>query len=306
MSACLSALAEVSVVDRQQSDPVRYWTVVGVVSAVAALCEIAFVSWDSLRAVHAMSVAAGVLVDDRIPRDQVLAGLARAALEVPNPRDNDLGIDPYRETPRAALAAAALAYKVKVSFTNIILKLVVRRALGRAAIRAYLVPFVAIPGTALWNALVCRVVLREARIRVFGPSLAHHIVDTLLPQAQPLSLSLADAAVRAVASCIVRSADLHPNLEHLLAAVVARTGTPFPLGADDSRGFITLLPRLPPHEAAVIRRLLRAAVVVDGKFARRERVLLAEAASALGDVEDFAAVEAECQRMVAGEPLLLR
>lgn len=304
LSAAIAAVAEVLVLEHQESRPLLFWLVVGGASAVAAVLEIAFLSWDALRSVHAMSVAAGVITDERFERQQVLTSLARAALEVPNPPTTAHGLDAYRETSKAVLVAAALVYKLKVSATNVVLKQVVRRALGRAALRSWLVPFVAVPVTALWNAVVSALVLREARVRIFGPSLAHDVVARLLPPDAALSPLLAEALPRAVGACVVRSADAHPNLEQLLDAVVRRCGT-LPPTIDDSRAFLALLPRLSPGERDAARRLLRAACVIDGRIARRERVLLAEAAAAVGQSEDMRLIEHERSRMLAGEPLAL-
>jgi hypothetical protein len=305
LSALVCALAELLVIDVQDTAPVTYWGVVGAAAAVASIVEIGFLSWDSLRAVHAMSVAAGVLVDEAEERHAVITSLARAALEVPNPPESMHGLDPYKETPRPLLVVIALAYKLKVSATNAVLKLLVRRALGRAALRAYLVPFVALPVTAAWNAWVCSLVLKEARVRIFGPSLARDVVNRLLPPEMVLTTEMREALPRAIGSCVVRSADVHPNLEELLRVVVARTGRGPPPGVDDSRAFLASLPKLTLDEGLLVRRLLRVAAVIDGRVARRERALLREAAAALGAVEDEVLVDEERARMVKGEPLAL-
>ena len=55
-----------------------------------------------------------------------------------------------------------------------------RRILGRVAVRSVLgalVPFVAVPVTATWNALLTWKLLREARIRAMGPSAVAELVD---------------------------------------------------------------------------------------------------------------------------------
>ena len=299
-SALISALADLCVQEQQASRPVLYWGVVAAAGITAAVLEICFLSFDALRSVHAMSVATGGLDDDDAGRrSRVLTSLARAALEVPNPPTSAFGVNPHREANKVLLVSAAVLYKLKVSATNVILKQVVRRMLGRAAVRSFL-PFVAIPATAAWDFLVCRLVMREARVRVFGPSLANDVVDRLLPPGHPVSAPLAEALARAAASCVVRSADLHPNLELLLAALVARLEVPVPPSVDDSAAFLALLPSLDEGDASVVRRFLRAATVIGGRVARRERALLKDAQAWIdGDVE------AERCRVLAGEPLLL-
>jgi hypothetical protein len=244
-----------------------------------------------------MSEAAGVYGDTRLRRSAVLTALARAALEVPNPRTSDLGIDPHKETRKSLLVAAALVYKLKVSATNIALKFVVRRALSRVAMRTYIVPFVAVPVTAAWNAAVTAIVLREARVRIFGPSLAHDVVDRLL--ATPVPPRVAEAMLRAVGSCVVRTADLHPNLETLLELLRDKLAVPMPSDVESSRVFLALLANLTNEERDLTLRTLRAAAVIDGRVARREKQLLVEANAWNDDIDG------ERRRVIAGEQLLL-
>lgn len=303
-SALVSAGAEILVLAHQQTSPLLFWLVVLGGSAAAAVAEIAFLSADSLRAVYEMSIAAGAELEREDGRRQTLAILARAALELPDPSSSHRGIDPYRESRRTVLLLAALVYKLKVSATNIVLKQLVRRALGRAAVRAWLLPLVAIPGTVLWNVLTCRAVLREARIRVVGPSLAADTVARLVPAEVSLSPLLAEALPRAVGACVVRTAALHPNLERLLELIGTRAGG-LPPRVDDSRAFLQLLPRLDPDEQAVALRFLRAAAVIDGKLTRAERRLLAEADSATGRDHQPQLADAERRRVLAGERLTL-
>ena len=98
--------------------------------------------------------------------EQVARSLVRAALELPNPREPICGVDPYARTPRWKLTLLAIGYKLKVGVTSFLLKVFLRRLLGRAALRV-LIPLAAIPVYATWNTLVTRWVLRQARIRAF-------------------------------------------------------------------------------------------------------------------------------------------
>ncbi|MCC7111376.1 MAG: hypothetical protein IT382_18930 [Deltaproteobacteria bacterium] len=304
LSALAAGLTEAAVRPWEESDPVLFWGAVGGVSALAAVGEIAFLSWDSLRSAHRLSLAAGLVLDETQERQQTLAILARAALEVPSPPDAVAGINPLKETQRWRLLLAGLAYKLKVSATNLIFKQLLRRALGRAAVRAWL-QFVSIPVTAAWNAFACARVLRELRVRVFGASLAADVVRRLLPGDSLVEPLLAEALLRAVGACVVRSADPHPNLARLFEALERRTGASRPLHLDDPKRFLTSVAALPPELRVTALRLLRAAVVCDGRIARRERELLAEAAAAAALTHDERELEGERRRVLAGEALAL-
>jgi hypothetical protein len=304
LSALASAVAEMVMQPWETSNVALFWGVIGGVTVVASVLEIGFLSFDALRSVAGLARAAGIRVDDEAQRAEVVASLARAALEVPDPIVSPMGVDPLRESSRWALVLAALVYKLKVSATNVLLKLVVRRALGRAVVRAWL-PLLAIPGTAAWNAFVCLIVLREARVRIFGPSLVVDVTERLLGGTKPVSSQLAEVCARAVGACIVRSADLHPNLEILLGHVLRRTGIARPADVDDSQRFLALLPKLPESERKDAFRMLTTAAVIDGRLAKREKRLLAEAAHAAGLSFDPQIIEAERRCVRAGRPLAL-
>ncbi len=282
---------------------VRFWSVVGGVTVVASVVEILFLYWDALRSVHALSVAAGVpLFEGEDPEEAVAAGLARAALELPNPPEPLFGVDPRREASKVKLLVSSLAYKAKIGVSNFILKALVRRMMGRVVVRAWL-EFVSIPVTALWNALVAAQVMREARIRAMGPSAVIELVRVIFASAPPLSQAAKDGVFRAVASAIVRTTDLHPNLARLLAEVGAKIGAPVREAPDDTFRFLEDLARLSPEEQRVVLRTLAVAAIIDGRLNEPEKRLLAAALKACGRNADLAPVLALRKRFVAGEAI---
>ncbi|MDI1428179.1 LBF_2804 family protein [Polyangium sorediatum] len=308
VSAALAAGAEVLAdrlfgADHASFDvAARYWALVGGVTIVAAVAEILYLYWDSLRAVHQLSRAAGLdpfATETSGDGAAVAAALARAALELPNPTERVFGVDPRREASKFKLAIASLLYKVKVSVTNFAVKVLVRRLAGRALVRTWL-PFVAVPGTAAWNGIVCWVVLREAKIRVMGPSAARELVGAIFDQGITLSAEGRLALVRAVASSIVRTEDLHPNLHAVLVEVLRRVDDPLPDGIDDSRVFLDILARLPSAEQRMALQVLLSAAIIDGRFTSAETRLLHEAQAACGRTPDVRPAERLRRAFVAG------
>ncbi|HEX4341036.1 MAG TPA: hypothetical protein VH062_34240 [Polyangiaceae bacterium] len=283
---------------------VSYYGVFGFLAVVFAIAEIAFLYWDGLRSVRALSLVAGLELHKE-PNSEVATALARAALELPNPPDVTLGVDPTRESNKLELAIASAVYKLKISVTNFLFKAVVTRGLGRAATRG-LLAFTAIPINSAWNGLVCWSVLREARLRVMGPSAATEMVEAAFVDHPEPSPALLAAAHQSVGSAVVRTQQLHPNHTALIRAFRKRFGEP-PAGLeqDDSRGFLAALATLPPDEASVVLRMLAAAAILDGRLVRAERRLLDEAyrvarvSSRLSDVERLRSA------FVQGDPIAL-
>jgi hypothetical protein len=277
-----------------------FWLTFGLASLVAAVLEIAYLYWDALRAVRKLADVTGLTVGEE-EDDEVALALARAALELPSPPHPTMGVDPRREATRLELALASFVYKLKITVTNFLFKAVLRRALGRAVTRA-LLAFTAIPVNAVWNITVCWLVLREARIRVMGPTAAEEIVRTVLDARPALSQEGKLAVHRAVASAIVRTRELHPNLIALMRSVRARVGEPAP-GAvlDETRLFLDSLRTLEPSEAKAVLCVLTAAAILDGRLVRHERRLLVEARRCIGSSVDLTTVERLRRAFVAGD-----
>lgn len=254
----------------------RYWSVFGTGAVAFAALEILYLGWDGLRSVTRLSAVAGLELSKDDNKEVALA-LARAALELPNPPEAVLGVNPHREASKAQLLVASAVYKLKIAVTNFVFKQVVLHVAPAMATRLVLA-FTAIPINGLWNGLVCWSVLREARIRVMGPSAALDMLDAVLEQEPPPSPALALALHRAVASCIVRTRELHPNHVAIVRAVRQRLGDPSDdTDIDDSERFLGALPGLTPTERQVVIRMLAVAAILDGRLVRAERRLLAEA-----------------------------
>lgn len=305
LSGGACAATEVFADAQWPADPVTYWTVLGVVTVVASVLEIAFIYWDTLRSVHELARVAGLELfgKDRESSDEALIdALARAALELPNPVDLTAGVNPHREAKKWRLVLISLAYKAKVGVTNFVAKLLLRRVLSRVALRG-LLPFVALPVTAMWNGIVMWLVLREARIRAMGPSAIEELVKVVFDDAPELSAQGRLSAVRAVASAIVRTQDLHPNLVRLLSTVGRRAGDTGKNELDDVGLFLSNLKALEAAELKVSLQLLAIACVVDGKLSPREKRLWTDAMASVGRDVSFAGLQKLLTAFVRGDEI---
>lgn len=283
-------------------DRASYWGVYGAAAIVFAVLEIAFLYWDGLRAVRKLSLVAGLRLGHRDNEEAALA-LARAALELPNPPEPVLGVNPHREASKPQLILASVVYKLKISVTNFLFKALLQRALGRFATR-FVLAFAAIPVNALWNGLVCWSVLREARIRVMGPSAALEMLDVVLEEHSPPSPRLVSAIHQAVGSAIVRTRELHPNHAAMLRALRDRLGQPLEgVPLDDSAAFLRSLPQLDVAERRVVLRVLAAAAILDGRLVRGERRLLEQAYAAAELDSGVEHVERLRRAFVAGDAI---
>jgi len=277
-----------------------YFGVFGALAIFFAVLEILYLGWDGLRSVTRLSAVAGMELS-RDENKEVALALARAALELPSPQEAVAGVNPHREASKFQLIVASAVYKLKIFATNFVFKQLLRRVLSPALGRV-LLPFAAVPINGLWNGLVCWSVLREARIRVMGPSATQEMLSAVLEGEPEPRAVLVEAIHRAVGSAIVRTRELHPNHVALVRAVRLRLGEPEPLlQLDDSAAFLELLPRLELAERRVALRVLAVAAILDGRLVRGERNLLSEAYRSAELPSGAVHVEALRRAFVAGD-----
>lgn len=285
----------------------KFWAVVGIATGVAAVAEILFLYWDILRSTHELARAAGLELFGRTRKasdDALVDALARAALELPNPIEDDRGINARREASKTRLLVASLAYKAKVGVTSFLVKLLLRRVLTRVLVRGTLqtlLPFVGVPVTAAWNAVVTWWVLREARIRAMGPSASQELVEVIFGDAPALSEAGRVSAARAVAASIVRTQDLHPNLSALLDAVMDQVKDTGNAELDDVGEFLSGLKQLSAVERKVTLQVLAIACIVDGRFSAKERQLWSDALAAAGRPIEWQTIERLRAAFVRGD-----
>lgn len=198
-----------------------YWAWYGGIALLVSLLEILAMYWVLLRSVAGIADAAGLSFSSGDANDVLTTGLSRAALDIPNPRRSLHGIDPYaRASPLKMLAYTAL-YRIKVGATSFIVRILARRVLARSGLRV-LLPFVAVPVFAGWNALIAWWVIREARVRAAGPLAVREAVAAL--ERARLDDAGKRLALDAVAELVVAAQDAHPNYDLLLARLCESLG----------------------------------------------------------------------------------
>ncbi len=258
----------------------EFYAWVGGVTLLATALEIFYIHITSIKATQKLAAIAGLdLFPDGTPESATAYILVRAALELPNPPATDLGLDHHRESSKWIILFATLIYKIKIFATNVIARLILRRLLGRVVARVWL-ELIAIPVTAAWNYAAARVVMREARVRTLGPSLAREFVDRLKEEKELLSPQAKECLLQAVGANIVRTVDPHPNLV-LLFRLLAEAFEVDPMSEtefDSSQALLANLANLSGMEQSYVLKVLETATLIDGRMRRREISLL-EAAS---------------------------
>lgn len=196
-----------------------YWAGYMVFAGFITVLEIGFLYWNALRGVSMVSRLAGLRYgqDEPFPPEIQLTvhGVSRVALEYPSPGSLIYGVDPHAYLRGWKLTFKALLYRLKISLSSFILRLVLRRLLGRLTLRGFL-PVLTGPLYAVWNAWIAARITQEAYLQARGPELVQQIME---------SLANSDAHTRylvaqGVGELMMRNKHPHPNLVLLLARLL--------------------------------------------------------------------------------------
>jgi hypothetical protein len=259
-----------------------YYSLQGSITILLLIVELAVLFWVAVRTVHALARLAGLTHTDDEPLlpgpDNVPNLLARAALEIPDPVVQFMGIDPLRKASKLKLVATGVLYKAKIFLSNAGAKFLAQRILGKGAARVS-VSWVAVPITGLWNWLVLWKVAREARLRLFGYWLVHHLTREVLTEDRFLHMSTRGklVCIRAVAVTMVLTQRYHPNMLMLLNRLATLLNIQDGDDYDNLAVFYDELHKLEPHERWFVLDLLCVAVAMDGRLTKLERKYLQEA-----------------------------
>jgi putative flippase GtrA len=274
---------------QENMDSTAYYLLYGSVLAVMLVIELAVLYWLGLKTVFSLACLTGhhqALDDAGLPVDDAVPNiLARAALEVPDPVIQYLGIDPSKHISKSKLFLVAALYKAKVILSSVVVKFLLVRIAGKGEMRNAF-SWVSIPVTGLWNAFTLYKVAREARLRLFGHKLAEHIVSKVLTDDMIAHLSpiAREGAVRAVATMMVLAQDYHPNLLILLIRLSNTFEIKENSEYDNWEDFLTLLDQVSEPERYFLLDLLSVSAAFDGQLSRMERHHLPEAFKDLTDI----------------------
>ena len=188
-----------------------YFTVLFGGGAFFTILEIAFLYKETL--FHSAQMLS-LMPSQKKPNmtDHINQSVIKAALEIPNLRKPIFGIDPLHETSRIMLFIHTILYKAKITISNVIIKMLIRRLFGRVITKAY-VEFVGIPLFGCWNAWITKKILFETRLRIVGASCVDHFFSILYPNGlQDISLQQVQFQFALIRQKVLQSKSFHPNV----------------------------------------------------------------------------------------------
>jgi hypothetical protein len=248
---------------------------IGAVNLVSIIIEFYLLFLIALRSVHEVSE---LINTHSHKKDFLKAGpfnitniLSRAAMQLPDPEIQILGINPFEKVSKRNLLILGLLYKCRILLTNLIAKFIMNAAIG-VTIAGISIKYEALPVECFWNAMVILLVVKEARLRLFGFALSNHIADNVIHDRllKQLSPEAKIGCLRAIGNTVVMAQNYHPNVIILLLRFQDLLHIKEEHQYDDWNLFLECLKKVNEKERNFLLDLLTVAASFDGKISRLE------------------------------------
>jgi hypothetical protein len=129
----------------------------------------------NIHSVHLIAAATGFINSKDKYSEEKRAKLLGISTEEKDKSLLNYGIDPLQGMAKFQIFAITALFALKATLSNLVMKIIVRRVLGRYAVREVL-DMLGIPIFAFWNAMATRTVLREARVVIMGQNMIDNIL----------------------------------------------------------------------------------------------------------------------------------
>jgi len=259
-------------------ESIYYYGVLSLITVVFLVIEVGVLYWLGIRGVYTLAYLTGYKEDEKSglpPEYDVKKMMVRSALEIEDPAIEYLGIDPQKYVSSHWLLVRTLLYKAKIMLTTILAKLLLRKLAMRYGVRVGFV-WIAIPVTAIWDAIVMYRVIQDAKLRLFGYHLSKYIAQEIITDKLLGSYSkdIQEGAIRAVSTIMVLSQNYHPNNVLLLIRLNENIAIKDEKNYDDLEVYLKYLKKLSVEERHLLRTLSGISAVFDGKMKREEKKAL--------------------------------
>ena len=257
-----------------------YYLILALITVLLLTVEIATLYWLGIKSVHTLALLTGYegKPDSHLPLEyDVKNMMVRSALELEDPMVEYLGIDPSKYASKKWLVVKALLYKAKIALTSVIARFALRKIALRYGMRLNFI-WVAIPITAMWDAVVMYRVIRDAKLRLFGYHLSQYISEEIITDKflKVYSSSVKEGAIRAISTVMVLSKNYHPNNIILLIRLNKNMKVKDEKNYDDLKLLLAYLEVATEKERHLLRTLAGIAAVFDGTLNRAEKLALKE------------------------------
>jgi len=241
-------------------------------SLILVLIEIWYLNFLNIRTVAKIARACGFPDEINENYENNLSALIAVGLEKKHKQLQSIGINPYMGLSKWKLFAYQIAIRFKALLTNILFKMLIRRLLGRYALRA-VIDLVGIPVYAFWNAYASSVIIREALVRIMAPPLIKKFVDQIYADHNQND-DIKQIVYDSLQSISVSKRSYHYNHFLLSISLLNKFNIPVKENPYFIEDFHDYIRSADPEVKIAYSKVLVFGIIIDGKVSKREIILL--------------------------------
>ncbi len=196
-----------------------------------------------------------------------IQALTDVSLEKPAKRILEFGINPLAGLPKFGLFMFTSLYSLKATLSNLFVKFVLGRVLGRLYLKTY-IDYIGIPIFAFWNIFATNKIINEAVLRIMAPNIIKNLVNELSKYKNDKDYEriLFDS----LQFMAVTKRDFHHNHFLLINQVFNAFDLDKSIITTHYEDFIVQLATLPKPQAVLVVKLLVLGLIIDGSLSARE------------------------------------
>jgi len=240
-----------------------------VYSLVLVLLEIWFLTFTNIKAVADIAKACGHPNPNDPNFENNISALISVGLEKKQKQLESIGINPYEGLNPVGVFIFQIILRLKATVSGILFKLLVKKALGRYALRA-VIDFAGIPVYSFWNIWGSRKVMDESRIRVMAPPLIKRCSD-LLYESQKDNPEFVKSLYDSLQLISESKRSFHYNHFLLSVTLLERFGIEIKEEPPYNEDFLEEIPALAPQTRKAVQKLFVFGIMIDGAISRREK-----------------------------------
>lgn len=160
------------------NEPIKVEIEFMIFSVVLVMIEIWYLTYINIKAVSGIAHICGHPNPTDENYKHNLEALIAVGLERKHKQLENIGINPYEGLNKVGVIVFQFLLRLKATASNMLFRMVMKRALGRFALRLVL-DMLGIPVYAAWNIWGSNRVINEARIRVMAPPLIKRCAERL-------------------------------------------------------------------------------------------------------------------------------
>jgi hypothetical protein len=225
-----------------------------------------------LYCIHHIAVATGYINDTTKFSVEKQKKIMAVSTEEKDKTLQKFGIDPYQGMRTSYVWLFNLLIALKATLSNMLVKILVRRFLGRYAVREVL-DLLGIPIFSFWNMMATRTILREARVMIMGQNL----IDSFIPSFKETALKIKDLPETksliydTLQFIAVSKRDYHANHAYLTAKILPIFEIPIETQHPVSADYAQRLANTDPTLNQFCQLLIIMGLLLDGQISLRER-----------------------------------